>query len=677
MFIQTPYIQNFIKNKIFIKFILITNLFFLVFQNSYSQSIYSNNFSDRIANYTISVELEPKTKVLTGKMLLEWTNTSTDSITELQFHMYLNAFKNSSSTFMRERDEAFGGIDFTEFENMWGWIDIISIKIADGEILTSNMKYIQPDDNNIDDQTVLALTLDKPISSQEIVNLEITFIAKLPEIIARTGYSDDYFFVGQWFPKIGVLESKGIRNSTETKWNCHQYHSQSEFYADFGVYNVDITLPEEYIVGATGFLTKRETNEDGSKTHYYTAKDVVDFAWAASPDFVEYEKVWKGTIIKALMQPEHESLAYRHINATILAINYFEENLGEYPYPNITIIDPPFKGMKSGGMEYPTLFTTMSLSYMPFSVKIPEMVTIHEFGHNYFMGILATNEFEEPWLDEGFNSYYESKILKNNYPVFSFLGYNIEDIEIQRAGYTLYFNPQITDIDNFAWNFPLGSYSVMSYNKPALVLKTMENLVGEETMLLIMKTYYDRWKFKHPCSNDFIEIANEIIKQEHGNDLGKNFNWFFQQTIFGTGICDFKLASISNTLTSENTSGVYDQNGVKLTVVPEETPYIYQSKVVIYRLGDVKIPVEIQVHFENGDEIIEKWDGEESLKTYFYTGTNKVTWAKVDYLDKILIDINRNNNSFTLENNNLAYLKYTNKFLFWLQNFIQTIGFLV
>jgi hypothetical protein len=305
------------------------------------------------------------------------------------------------------------------------------------------------------------------------------------------------------------------------------------------------------------------------------------------------------------------------------------------------------------------------------------MTTIHEFGHNFFMGILATNEFEEPWLDEGFNTYFEAKIMEENFPIISFLGYQVNDFELQRALYSLYFNPQITDIDNYAWNFPLGSYSVMNYNKAAIVLKTLENIVGTENMDLIFETYFERWKFKHPCTSDFIEIVNEVVKKSDIPEVGKNLNWYFQQTIFNSSICDYKLASITNTLTLETNSGVFDKDGVKLTIVPETEESVYKSNIVVYRLGDIKIPVEILVHFENGEEIIEYWDGEESLKTYYYTNKNKIEWAKVDYLDKILIDINRNNNSYTLVDNNLAYIKYTNKFLFWLQNILQTISFFV
>lgn len=663
------------KTKFLLLFI---SFIFFIASNINSQSIYSDILSDRIANYNIDVELDTYSKILNGSLVLEWKNKSTDTISELQFHMYLNAFKNSKSTFMKGSDVFINVFSFVDVENMWGWIDIISMEIVGGENLTSKITYIQPDDNNLEDQTVISVKLQNSIKPESVTKIKIGFIAKLPQIISRTGYIDDYFFVGQWFPKIGVLEPKGQRNVAETQWNCHQYHAQSEFYSDFGVYKVNITVPQDYKIGATGILYQKKENEDGTITHCFVAEDVIDFAWAASPKFVEYEKVTSsGKIIKALMQPEHSDLAYRHINAAIVALNYYKNILGEYPYPNLTIIDPPFKGYKSGGMEYPTLISTFSFSYTPFFVKIPELTTIHEFGHNYFMGIIASNEAEEPWLDEGFTSYFEAKIMEKNYPVFSFLGYNFEDFDIHRAAYTLYFNPQITEIDNNSWEFPLGSYSVMNYNKAALVLKTLENLVGEQDMNLILKKYYERWKFKHPTTTDFIDIVNEVVKYSENFELGKNMNWFFQQTIYNSGICDYKLASITNTLVEETNSGIFDESGVKVSIISDNKDYQYNSNVSVYRLGDIIIPVEVLVHFENGEEIIEFWNGEESIKNFSYTSKNKVLWAKVDYLDKIVLDINRNNNSYTIDEKEVAYYKYSIKFMFWLQNLIQTIGFLV
>jgi len=655
---------------------LFSIIFLFLFDFGYSQ-IKENNLSNRIANYDIKVELNPDTKTLNGSLILNWTNTSTDSIDELQFHLYLNAFKNTNSTFMKEYANIFSVFDINFYENMWGWIDIISMKIVDGETLTDKLTYIQPDDYNTDDQTVVSTSLTQKIFPNQTIEIEISFVAKLPKIIARSGYSDDYFFVAQWFPKIGVLEFKGIRNAEQTQWNCHQYHSNSEFYADFGVYNVNITLPENYVVGATGFLNNKTINGDGTKTLSYNAKDVIDFAWTASPKYTEYEKVWKGTIIKALMLPEHNELAYRHINSAIKAIDYFEANVGEYPYPNLTIVDVPFTAQEAGGMEYPMFISTISFSNLPIWLKLPELVTIHEFGHNYFMAVLATNEFEEAWLDEGINSYYEAQIMKDNFPTISFLGYNFEDEDISRAGYTLFYNPQITTIDNFAWKFPDNSYGILNYNKPATVLKTLENLIGKDYMTKAMKTYFERWKFKHPTASDFIATINEVFKTKKDINLGDNMDWFFQQTIYNTYICDYQLSSITNTEAMETTEGVFDKGGVKLTIVPETENYVYQSVVQINRNGEMKIPVEILVHFENGDEKIEYWDGQASFKTLYYTNANKIEWAKVDYLDKITLDVNRNNNSFTINPNPLPAIKYSSKFLFWLQNLIQFFGFII
>jgi len=665
----------FLNMKNYIKFLL-SILLILIINFGHAQNL-KDSLSSRIANYDIKVELDPETKTLNGSLILNWKNTSTDSIDELQFHLYLNAFKNSNSTFMKEFSDFLTEFNTNFYENMWGWIDIISMKIVDGEDLTNKIKFYQPDDYNIDDQTVISVDLNQKIYPNQKVDIKIDFVAKLPKTIARSGYNDDYFFVAQWFPKIGVLEYKGIRNASETKWNCHQYHSNSEFYADFGVYNVEITLPENYVVGATGFLKNKINNNNGTKTLTYKADDVIDFAWTASPKFIEYEKVWKGTIVKVLMLPEHKDLAFRHLNAATKAIDYFETNLGEYPYPNITVVDVPFDNQQAGGMEYPTLVSTISVSYLPNWIKIPEEVTIHEFGHNYFMAIIATNEFEEAWLDEGFNSYYEAKIMEKNYPMFSFLGYNFETFDVLRAGYTLFYNPQIATIDNFAWKFPNLSYGVLNYNKSAIVLKTLENLIGEESMLKVMKTYFERWKFKHPTAADFIEIVNEIVKDKKDANLGENMNWYFQQTIYKTDICDYQLSSITNTKISETTNGVVDETGIKFNFGSDDKNYIYQSTIQINRNGEMKIPVEILIHFENGEEIIENWNGEASFKTFSYSKQGKIEWAKVDYMDKLAIDINRNNNSLTVEPSVLPLIKYTSKFMFFIQNLIQFFGFII
>jgi hypothetical protein len=351
----------------------------------------------------------------------------------------------------------------------WGWIDVTSLKIKDGEDLTGKIKFIHPDDNNNDDQTVISVPLIKPVLPGQTITLLINFNTKLPKVFARSGFSDNYFLAGQWFPKIGVYEKAGERYAVKGGWNCHQYHANSEFYADFGAYNVDITVPKNYKVGAVGVQQNEKQNSDGTKTLTFHAEDVIDFAWTAAPRFKIAEAKWKNVKIKVLLQPEHYSQADKHINSVINALEYFDKYLGKYPYPNVTIVDPPMRASGSAGMEYPTFFTAGCMWGMPSGIKFTEVVVVHEFGHNYFMGMLATNEFEEAWMDEGFNTYYETRIMDNYYGKntsgINLFGLRMGDGEFLRDNYTGMRNPKIAPDFQYSWQYTNGGYSDITYSK--------------------------------------------------------------------------------------------------------------------------------------------------------------------------------------------------------------------
>ena len=641
--------------------------------------VVSGQLSSRIANYNIHVELDPEEKILDGEMTLHWRNPSRDTIYELQFHMYLNAFKNTESTFWTESEGQHRGRRVeTSDPKVWGWIDILNMKVQNGEDLTSRITFIQPDDNNEKDQTVISVPLEDPVLPGRSIRLDIEFRSKLPKIFARTGYSNNYYLAGQWFPKIGVYEPAGMRYSETGQWNCHQFHSNSEFYSNFGVYKVEIIVPERFIVGATGVLQSKTNNDDGTNTLNYLAKDVVDFAWTASPLFQVVEDQWRDVKIMVYMQPEHIKQADRHTESVKAALSYFDENLGKYPYSTITIVDPPIHGMRSAGMEYPSFITAGCIWGMPEEIRMTEMVTIHEFGHNYFMGILATNEFEEAWMDEGFNSYYEARIMDNTYGEnTSFVGFkkfHFGDHENQRLSYTTMPNPKIAEVFRNAWEYQHGGYGSMSYGKTATWLLTLDRIVGRETMDKIMKTYFRRWKFKHPCATDFINIVNEIVRKNHGTEFGENMNWFFDQVLYSSDICDYKLHSISNEKIKPP-EGVHEVGGNKMTFKSiEYENIVYESKVVLHRLGEVIMPVEVLIHFDNGDEVLNKWDGRSRTTELTFERPEEIVWAQIDPQNKLMIDINRKNNSKTTKPEKAVFWKYTLKFLFVLQNLMQSVS---
>ena len=647
---------------------------------SLPQTIFQTPLSPRNASYDMDVKLNTDTKIIDGFETLHWKNLSNDNIKELRFHLYLNAFKNTKSTFMKESGGQLRGIDLDESEtNSWGWTDVLSMKVQNGEDLTKKIKFIHPDDDNVNDQTVISVPLTKPVRPGETINLDIKFKSKLPKIFARTGFADDFFLVGQWFPKIGVYEYPGIRYATKGQWNCHQFHANSEFYADFGVYNVKITLPQKYIVGAVGIQTGEKKNNNGTKTLTFHAEDVIDFAWTASPIFKIAEATWKHVKIKVLLQPEHFAQAKRHTQSAIYALEYFDKHVGKYPYPNLTIVDPPLRGFGAAGMEYPTFITAGCLWGMPEGIRFTEDVVIHEFGHNYFMGMLASNEFEEAFLDEGFNTYLETRIMDHYYgkktSFVNFAGYHFGDLESQRDGYVGMNNPKIAEDYRPAWDYKDGGYGAITYNKTATWMTTLDRLVGRKTMDEILKTYFNRWSFKHPCAKNFIDIVNEIVKKKYGNKFGDNMNWFFDEVLYGSDICDYKLAYISvNKVRSP--LGVRDSAGTKLFYRYRSTngKNIYHSKVTIYRLGEVIMPVEILVRFDNNRDTLVSWNGKARTFDIRFDRPEKVVWAKVDPEHKLLIDVNLNNNSYSTEPDTRYRKKYFTKFIFWVENLMTSIS---
>lgn len=635
-----------------------------------TKPIFAVPLSPRIANYQIDVTLDPDRKTLSGRETLTWRNTSPDVISELPFHLYLNAFRDDKSTFMQESGGQLRGeeIDRESKDDPYGSMDIVSInrrgnQTAGAESLTRTLQFVQPDDKNRNDHTVARVPLARPLAPGETITLDIIFKAKLPKIFARTGFSRDYFLVGQWFPKIGVYEPAGTRYSTKGQWNCHQFHANSEFYADYGVYDVNITLPQNYQTGATGLLTTEKVNPNGTRTQRWHAEDVVDFAWTASPHFQVVNDQWTGkagtpVVIRLLMQPEHLHQAKRHLDAAKLALTYFDKHLGPYPFPNLTIVDPPFHGSGSAGMEYPTFITAGTVSFIPEGLRAPEVVTIHEFGHQYFMQLLASNEFEEAWLDEGFNQYYEGRIMDETYgpraSEVDLFGFRMSDFESSRDGYAHQTNPAAGPSFGNTWQLADGQYGVLTYSKTATWLRTLDALVGRSVMDEVMQTYFIRWRWKHPCATNFIAIVNEIVPKRLGTRYGPDMNWFFAQVLYGDQVCDYALTAIVNKKVGSQ----------------------YESTVRIDRLGDMKLPVDVLIHFENGKEKRMVWDGQSGRKTITSTQSGRVLWAKADPDQKLYIDKNLNNNTFTVSPTQAPAAKYAVKLLFWIQNWMQWLAWL-
>ena len=594
--------------------------------------------SERLVSYTMNVTLDPDSKTISGTQRLTWKNSGNVPVKELQFHLYLNAFKDNNSTFMRESGGTHRGFVAGD-DDPWGGIEITSMRIATDQDdvnplipspgendLTKSMRFIQPDNSNAQDQTVMAVALPTAVGPGETITLDIVFESRLPEIVARTGWKESesgnpFFMVAQWFPKIAVYELPGQRyvpaDAQEGVWNAHQYHQNSEFYADFGTYDVTIEVPEDFIVGATGVRVE-ESIEGGFKRLRYLADDVHDFAWTASQEYLTIDDQWKHVSIRLLLQPVHEGQAQRHLDATKVALEYYDKWIGEYPYTTLTVVD----GLGgSNGMEYPTLITAGTVYGLPEWIRSLELVIIHEFGHQYFYGLMASNEFEEAWLDEGMNSYIETKIMDEEYgsgSVLELFGIKIGDIQGQRLGYTLN-RPATGALLTDSWKYRGGDYGKASYSKPATVMNTLERYLGWDRMQDFLRLYYQEWRFRHPSTRDLQRVAEESSQE--------NLEWFFDQFVYGTAVVDNSIESITNRKQEDDT---------------------FLSTVTLRRNNDGVFPMTLQIR--RADESLERveWSGEDEWIEMEFQGDTRVVEAYLDPEFNVLLDINRINNRLVI-----------------------------
>jgi hypothetical protein len=604
----------------------------------FAGQVFAQKLTQDIANYKIRVVLDPEEKTLTGDQVVEWLNTSPVDVDELHFHLYMNAFRDENSSFMKEsggklrsdkiKEDGFGNIYFT------------SIQTEKGVSVLGKLRYIQPDDNNKEDRTVAAVKLPMPIKSGERIKLTISFKVKLPKVFARTGFGrDDFYMIGQWFPKIGVFEQNQQGNWV---WNCHQFHANSEFYADFGKYNVDIVVPRRFKVGATGQQIRVINLNSDFKMVSFEAYDVHDFAWTASPNYIVFETKHNGILLRAFMQPEHAGQHRRYFDAVIHSIDYFEEVMGKYPYPVLTLVDPPFHSSGAGGMEYPMFITCGSYWGLGSWQHYPEIVTVHEFGHQYFQGMLASNEFEQSFMDEGFNQYMEGRIMDEYYGKGSQLnlfGFKVGDTQNSRASYVGMEFPEVTSIDTKSWEYPKGTYGIMTYTKTATVLKTLENYLGREKMDKVLKSYFETYRFRHPKLKDFEQLLNRIT--------GEDYSWFIEQTFRQSYSCDYSVDSVKN----EKGAG----------------------RVFISNKGKLYLPLDIEIIFADGSLESIRWDGRDPDKELVFE--KEISAVRLDPLNKNLLDLNLINNSYSIDNPDRFVTKYSIKVLFWLQHLITSFLF--
>ena len=638
-----------------------------------------------VVEYRIEAALDSKTHVVTGHERLVWRNPSGDRVSELQFHLYLNAFKNNRSTFMRESGGQLRGDHAGEKAEDWGAIDILSLKNEAGADLLASSRKIQPDGNDPADETVLAVPLPSPVPPRGEIALEIEFRSKLPRIFARTGFVRDYHLVGQWFPKLGVYEPAGMRQRETGGWNCHAFHANSEFYADFGDYDVTLSVPTSFLVGATG--RRVSESRQGDRTSYrYVQENVHDFAWTADPRYVVHEyrfdpardvpADWtaraaaelgmtaadlalRPVSVRLLLQPDHLGARDAYREGVRVALSFYGLWFGAYPYETLTVVDPPEDGFGSAGMEYPTFITggtIAPLSRWPLrKARFTQDVTLHEFGHQYFYGMIGSNEFEESWLDEGLNTDAEYRSMSLAFGARDFVelpgGVGIGSPALAHG--VAASEKNLDPILRKAWGYASGSsYGVNSYMKVGLFMAQLRNDLGAEVFARAERAFFQQWSFRHPSTADFFDA----FERSTGRDLSD----YRSKIVLGTARLDWGVVHATSERRPED-SGLFDRAGARVTLEKgrvrgsakdaaraDRPPRRWESVILFGNTGDWPHGAAARLVFEDGRVVDRALPAEARWVRLRVFSSSRLAWAAVDPERKNAWEANRLNDSKVL-----------------------------
>jgi hypothetical protein len=417
------------------------------------------------------------------------------------------------------------------------------------------------------------------------------------------------------------------------------------------------------VVGASGIQIAEQANSDGTRTLSYRGEDIHDFAWAASPHFQAADDTYVNRLgpvrLHALILASHADKRDRYLSVLKQSMQKFDEWYGPYPYKQITLIDPePDSAL--GGMEYPTLITGGANWWEPtwYHYGMDETV-VHEFGHQYWYGMVASNEFEEPWLDEGINSYSEMKVAGSlfgqNTSALNGRSLYASAAENQRLFYMA--QPEEDPITRAGWKFAnSSSYGSIVYGKTSTALSTLESVLGEATLRQIMRVYFTRYRFQHPTGSDFFAVVEEVSGR-------KDLEPFLIQAFNGTEAVDYSIDSLTS--------------GPSEWWKDDSAGGPYHTSVVLRRKGSFVFPVTFEVGFTDGSKEKATWDGEDRWARFSWDKPARAAYAQLDPDGNVRLDINPFNNSYTLERDRTARMKLTNYWVFAHQLLAQWLSFLV
>lgn len=513
----------------------------------------SHGYWQQKVEYTMDIKMDVETHRFQGEQKLVYFNNSPDTLKKVYYHLYFNAFQPGSMMDVRSRTIA-------DADRRVG--DRIA-HLKENEIGYQHIQALEQDGRKVNfkvDGTILEVTLDKPIMPGSKTTLEMEFEGQVPLQIRRSGRDNAEgiaYSMSQWYPKLSEYDYLG--------WHTNPYIGR-EFHGVWGDFDVKITIDPSYMIGATGYLQDPEMikkqSRDKPATWHFKAPNVHDFAWAADPDY-------KYTTIQVPNGPELQFL-YQETQETkenwetlpqvmVKAMQFMNENFGEYPYEKYAFIQGG-----DGGMEYP--MATLITGHRSLNSLIG--VSVHELIHSWYQGVLATNESLYPWMDEGFTSYASEIVMKHLFDPES-------EKPILQSAYDAYFfmatsgeeEPLTTHADQYHTN---QSYGINAYSKGAVFLHQLSYVIGQEALMKGMRRYFNSWKFKHPTAIDFIRVM------EKTSDL--QLDWYLEKFVYTTDKIDY---------------------GIQTVVGSNDATY-----VTLERKEEMMMPIDLYVEYEDGSKEI-------------------------------------------------------------------------
>jgi hypothetical protein len=582
--------------------------------------------AEDVADYTLRAMLDPAQHTVEASGTIHWRNASTRPTSELWVHLYLNAFKNDRSLFLRERVGGRG----SSSPDAYGSIDLrrLALRDADGTTdLLPSLELHRPDDA---DETDARVALPRAVAPGEAIDLEVTFVDRLPSIVERTGYQDRFHMVGQWFPKIARLEPDGT-------WAHFPFHHLAEFYADFGTYDVTLDVPEAFTIGATGPVVESRV-QSGRRVERHVQGDIHDFAWTAWDRWQSRHETIDGVDVTILYPRGFDDLAAREMAAVRFALPFDSAHYGKYPYPVLTIVHPEFDASEAGGMEYPTLITADSPWLTPPQLLYPEVVTVHELGHQWFYGLVATNEAAWPFLDEGVNEFAETDAMTRWRGPGSALQVGelqVSDADVQAVSSTQAVFDQ--PIAQPASAFSSGAlYARLVYSRTAALLVTLGRVYGEDAVARALGSYTRRYRFEHPGPDEFLGAFRDAMGAPVADTM--------RIALFDKGWIDYAVENV------------------------------HEHRAVLHRRGTLVMPVDVELVLADGTRRRETWDGTGDTKTIEVPSPATLRAVVVDPDHRITIDGNPENNFAAASGAGSATPRSLERALYWMELALQAVS---